>query len=256
MGKFDLTRDRSAVSGKYEFSFIGNAQKAIVPVLQYRSGRYRIIGTASYFGEPNWLITAQHIFRGDDIADTDGFAVYFDGTSEPMRLDAKYDLQGTDVTLCRLEGGVPPSIGDVTPFRVMNLAPEVHEVVAAFGYSHSSVNPNEVFEDEDGELLQSLRFRAKWELGGVLAIHPEGRGHVKSECFETSILAEGRDSGAPIFNSNGFLVGILSSSFEFESGLPNSTFTSIVRIGGFNLGDATVSDIWYKGQRSVYCKKL
>ena len=195
------------------------------------------------------------VLEGNDIADTDGFAVHFEGTLEPTRLDAKFDLKGTDVSLCRLEGDVPPSIGDVTPFAVMNLTPEVHEVVAAFGYSHSLVDPNEVYE-EDGELLQHLRFRAKWELGGVLAIHPEGRGHAKNECFETSILAEGRDSGAPIFNSNGFLVGILSTSFAFEGGLPNSTFTSIVRIGGYELDGIAVSKLWHKGKRSVVCRKL
>ena len=49
-----------------------------------------------------------------------------------------------------------------------------------------------------------MQIRSNWELGGVLEIHKEGRGFVKGECFETSILAEGGDSGAPMSNSNGW----------------------------------------------------
>ena len=234
MATFSLTKDRSLANKKYGYGFYGDAGKAIVPVLQYRAGKYKLIGTAAYFGEPNWFITARHIFEGADIDKSDGFAVHFENTEEPTRLDTKFDIRNTDISICRLEGPLPKSLDHIKPFAIMNLVPEQHEIVAAYGYSHSLVDPTQTYEIGDEE-YQHLRFRTKWEVGGVIEIHPNGRGHVKSECIETSILAEGRDSGAPIFNSNGFLVGILSQSFEFESGLPNSTFSSIVNIGGVDL---------------------
>lgn len=254
MSKFDIAKDRSAVNGMYQFSFVGDAIKAIVPVLQCRHGRYRLVGTATYFGAPDWFITAGHIFQGKDIDKSDDFAVHFDGTAEPARFDQVFLLSDTDIAICRLGGRLPGVVEHLTPFAVMNLSPEVHEIVATFGFAHSLVKPDEVYETR-GERFQSLLFRSKWELGGVLAIHPTGRGALKSEIYETSMLAEGRDSGAPVFNSNGFLIGVISSSFTFEDGLPNSSVSSIRDIGGKKLDGLAVDDIWYKGQRLVSCRK-
>ena len=254
--ELSLTRDRSAINAKYKFGFIGDAENAVVPVLQYRNGTYRLIGTASYFGEPDWFITAAHIFEGDDINASDGFAVFFQGAPEPTRLSEKYSFADIDLAICRLEEHAQAYIGGTKPLAVMNLPPEVGEVVAAFGYSHSNVDPENTFEDQEGGLIQALRIRSKWELGGVLAVHPEGRGWVSGECYETSVLVEGRDSGGPLFNSNGFLIGVVSSSFKFENGLPNSTFTSIIRIGEYEIAGTPINEIWFKGQRAAVCKRL
>lgn len=77
---------------------------------------------------------------------------------------------------------------------------------------------------------------------------------MKGQCFETSILAEGRDSGAPMFNSNGFLIGLLSSSFDFDSGLPNSVCTSILEVADIPINVTPVKNLWCKKPRAVFCK--
>ena len=92
------------------------------------------------------------------------------------------------------------------------------------------------------------------EVGGVIKIHDSGRGFVQGQCFETSVLAEGRDSGAPMFNSNGFLVGLLSTSMQFESGLPNSVCTSILQLADIPIEETPIKELWNRKPRAAYCK--
>ena len=255
--KFDLTKDRSAVNGKYVFEFFGNSHKAVVPVLQhYKVDEYRIIGTASYFIRPNIFITANHIFDGDDINHDDGFCVVLEGAPKPIRISHRHTYRSLDLATLIIESTSTDYLEDVNPLAVMNLPPEKHEVVAVIGYSHSNVDPSNIYEIEDGTFLQEMNLRTKWELGGVLEIHESGRGHINGQCFETSVLAEGRDSGAPMFNSNGFLVGLLSSSMEFPEGLPNSICTSILQIGDIPIDGKPIKELWHKKDRAAFCKKI
>jgi len=255
--KFDLTRDRSAVNGKYAFDFLGNSHKAVVPVLQhYQSDEYRIIGTASYFIRPNIFITAAHIFEGDDINHDDGFCIFIEGAPDPIPLVEKHIFESSDLAIIVLDSTQKNYLVDINPLAVMNLPPEKSEVVAIYGYSHSDVDPSNISEIEDGSFLQKMSFRTKWELGGVLEIHESGHRLVKGQCFETTILGEGRDSGAPMFNSNGFLVGLLSSSFTFASGLPNSICTSILQIGDIPINEKPIKELWNKKERAAICRKI
>lgn len=78
----------------------------------------------------------------------------------------------------------------------------------------------------------------------------------KGQCFETSILAEGRDSGAPMFNSNGFLVGLLSTSMEFDQGLPNLVCSSILQLEEVPVDGIPIKKLWNTTHRAAYFKKL
>ncbi len=252
--EFDLTRDRSKANGKYQFGFFDESHKAIVPVFQrYITGEYRIIGTAFYALKPNIFITAKHIFEGSDINDDDSFYIFIEGASEPTLIGHINNYDSADIALLTVDGGINNYLCNINPLAVMNLGPEIHEIMAIFGYSHSHVDPSDTFELEYGEVQQHMRIRTKWELGGVIDIHNNGRGFVKGPCFETSVLAEGRDSGAPIFNSNGFVIGILSSSMSFESGLPNSICTSLLQLAEIPINGIPIKKLWFK-ERAAYCK--
>jgi len=253
--KFNLTRDRSKANSKYKFSFIGNSQKAIAPVLKkYKSGEFRIIGTCSYFIRPNLFITAAHIFEGDDINDDDGFYIILDGTMEPLQITQIHKYESADLAIFLLDSNVQEYLEDVNPVAVMNLLPEQSEIVALFGFSHSDVDPSNTEEIANGDIYQKMHLRSKWELGGVLEVHTNGCRLVKGQCFESSILAEGRDSGAPMFNSNGFLVGLLSTSLEFESGLPNSVCSSILQLADISINGMPIKKLWNSTHRAAYCK--
>lgn len=252
---FNSTRDRSAACNKYEFNFIANAGKAVVPVLQrYQSGEYRIIGTGSYFIKPNIFITAAHIFEGDDINPDDGFYVIIEGATNPIPLIQRHAHETLDIAMLVLDDSGIAYLEDVNPLAVMNLPPEKCEIVAIFGYSHSIVDPEQTITVDNGDVYQNLRLRTKWEVGGVLNVYKSGVRLLKGECFETSVLAEGRDSGAPMFNSNGFLVGLLSTSWEFDSGLPNSLCVSILELADIPINGTPISKLWNKKPRAAYCR--
>lgn len=250
---FSSTKDRAKAYSKYQFRFIGNSGRAIVPVL-HRSGQgYRIIGTASYIIKPNIFITAAHLFEGTDIPKGSSFYILAENSADyPLEIIEIQKHATFDLAFLVLEECAEKLFDDMNPLAVMNLPPEINEIVAIFGYSHSIVNPSDAF-DENGVKMQPMHILSKWELGGVLEIHKHGRGYVKGECFETSILAEGRDSGAPMFNSNGFLIGLLSRSFEFEDGLPNSTCVSILNLSEISINGSQFKNQWSKKSRAAIC---
>lgn len=255
--KFELTKDRSAACNKYAFEFIDNSNNAVVPVLQrYQTGEYRIIGTGSYFIRPNIFITASHVFEGDDINSDDGFYVVLEGAPQPIAMTHKFSHEEYDLAIFYLEDTAEKYLEKVNPLAVMNSPLIESEIVALFGYSHSIIDPSSTIEEENGDVNQEFRLRSKWEVGGVLNIHESGRGHVKGQCFETSVLAEGRDSGAPMFNSNGFLVGLLSTSMHFDSGLPNSICTSILQLADIPINGIPIKELWVRKPRAAYCKVI
>jgi len=252
---FKLTRDRSAACGKYEFQFYENSGRAVVPILQrYRSGEFRIIGTGSYFIKPSLFITAAHIFEGDDINPDDSFSIIIDGSVEPIPIVEKHVHEYLDLAIVLIDESCTKHLENINPLAVMDLPPEKSEIVAVFGYSHSIVDPMNSFTDDSGNVLQYLRLRSKWEVGGVLKIHNSGARLLKGQCFETSVLAEGRDSGAPMFNSNGFLIGLLSTSWEFDSGLPNSLCVSILELADIPINGTLIKELWLKEPRAAFCK--
>ena len=253
---FSLTRERSKASSKYKFEFLRNSRFAIVPVLQRYQEGYRLIGTGSYFIHPNIFITAAHLFDGDDINPNDSFYIFSERSLDwPLEIIKIHRHETLDFAFLIIENEGEKFFDGINPLAVMNLPPEKHEIVGVFGFSHSIVDHSNTIE-QNGEFFQNMQIRSKWEVGGVLEIHDSGRGMVKGQCFETSILAEGRDSGAPMFNSNGFLLGLLSTSFNFDSGLPNSICVSILELAEIPIDGTPIRNLWIKKPRAAFCKKI
>lgn len=251
---FRLTRDRSIACTKYGFEFISNSRLAIVPILQRYQKGYRLIGTGSYFICPNIFITAAHLFDGNDINENDTFYILSERFLDyPFEIIEVHRHEILDLAFLILEPEGEKFFNGINPLAVMNLPPLKHEIVGVFGFSHSIVVPDDTIEENE-VVYQNMRIRSKWEVGGVLEVHCSGRGMVKGQCFETSILAEGRDSGAPMFNSNGFLVGLLSASFDFESGLPNSVCSSILELADIPINGTPIKNLWCKKPRAAFCK--
>lgn len=81
--------------------------------------------------------------------------------------------------------------------------PLVGERLWAFGYRHEAL--------QDAAALITPLVTS----GVVTAVFPQGRGErMPSACIEVAMDAKGGMSGGPVVNSNGDLVGIVSSSFD------------------------------------------
>lgn len=81
--------------------------------------------------------------------------------------------------------------------------PLIGERLWAFGYRH------EALKDGAAQITPLVTS------GVVTAVFPQGRGErMPSVCIEVAMDAKGGMSGGPVVNSNGDLVGIVSSSFD------------------------------------------
>jgi hypothetical protein len=150
-----------------------------------------------------------------------------------------------------VDPAVERNLQDVSPLIIMKLPSEEQEIVAVSCFPDSIVDPANTFTMTNEDVMQNMQTGSRREVGGVPGIHNEGHRLLKVDCFETSILAEGRDSGAPMFSSNGFLVGLVSTSWQFEEGLPNSLCVSVLELADTPIGGKPVRELWTRKPKAT-----
>ena len=225
--QLQLTRSRSVVNGRFSFSFAADFDRTIFPIIhQPRGGRPRLIGAGFFILPWGLFVTAGHLFEGNDIADDDAFDALVDlggGNLRQIPIEEIHRSEERDVAF-----GIVSMESDAPIVPVMQLPPIVTEggaePIGAPVFAHTLVQ--ELRPLSPDEVLFQRRYH--WELGYAEEIHEHGRGFVRGRCFSTNIFAEGRSSGSPVFNSNGFVVGLVSMGLTPPDGqLPYSVITSI-----------------------------
>lgn len=249
------TRPRSLAAVRHRFEFVPAAHRAVFPIVKRDSaGKITLYGTGFFVAPCGVFASAKHIFEGDDVLSSDSFEILQegDGHVKPRRIvDVVLDSE-SDIAVGMLERPHDDcsSCDAHAVVGIMELAPEVHEVVASFVFSHTLIHGTEPIEGPTGvESYQLVQHRSHWEVGLAEEVYPNGLGFVKGQCFGTSIFVEGRGSGGPVFNSNGFVIGINSRSFAEPMGLPHSTATSIGRLYEIAIGGKTIKEL-RKGLRN------
>lgn len=247
--KLQHTRQRSLAANRHEFEFIGNNQRAVFPIVKRDdAGTIEMYGTGFFVAPGGIFASARHIFEGGDVLRTDSFEILQEGEDHvyPRTITEVVIDETSDLAVGRLE---PPhedcqSCEKHPVVGIMYLDPEIYEVIGSFIFSHTLVDQPEYIETKNGsELVQRVRFRSHWEVGLAEEIYPNGLGFAQGHCFGTSIFSEGGASGGPVFNSNGFVIGIISRSFAEPEGLPHSTCTGIKRIYEIELGGKFIADL-------------
>ena len=82
-------------------------------------------------------------------------------------------------------------------------------------------------------------------------VERDGFWQIPGPAFLTSILVEGRASGGPVFNSNGFVVGINCTGMSPQDGIPYSKASSIEGIRDLEFQGNTIRErraTWKIGQ--------
>ena len=240
-GKLQETRQRSLAS-RHRFSFIDDGEDAVVAIFQrLASGTVKLAGTG-FFVAKGVVATARHLFTSD-VDGGDEFEVWQKrGQDFAIRqIEQTIHADPFDVAACVLAApGSGAELWDEHPIvGIMQLSPEPKEYVGSFTASHTLVGSAQLVEGEpDGSLAQPVRFRSHWELGHMEEVHEDGVPHLPGRVYQASIFVEGRGSGGPVFNSNGFVVGVNCRGAAEPDGLPWS----------FSLSTKHVLDLQVEGR--------
>lgn len=87
--------------------------------------------------------------------------------------------------------------------------PKVGEILTVVGFSAQGDGTEEISS------RMSLQTRPQCQLGPVIELFPNGRDQrLPGPCLAVECAVPGGTSGGPVFDSRGYLVGLLSASFE------------------------------------------
>ena len=243
------TRHRS-LANRHLMSFLADGQDAVAAIMKRSvNGRIVLVGTGFFVAE-RLLGTAKHVFCGDDVAEDDEFEVFQKiGTEISIRQivqiveSPEYDAAIVELT----DPGDDFRYADSHPVvATMELDPQTHEVVGTFNVSHTLVGSIQEHPTEPGEQAQRVNFRSHWELGTVEDVVDEPRPGYAGRFIQSSAFVEGRGSGGPLFNSNGFVVGLNSYGLtpgRDEEIAPYSFAQSIKHLLDLEIDGRTLRDV-------------
>lgn len=210
-----VTVEFTAEDGIGSMRSLHEAGDSIVAVAKMEDEGFTIIGSGVMVG-PGLLLTASHVL--DEFPSDGGGPVFLTFLPHAARAWLPHDLMTvsgksdvdesrrkvSDVSLvsCTLNSSEHQDFSlMLAPMQVA--LPLIGERLWAFGYRH------QLFDGGAASLSPIV------SSGLVTAAFPHGRGErLPSPCVEVDMDTLGGMSGGPVVNSDGFLVGIVSSSFE------------------------------------------
>ena len=205
----------SANDGIGSMDSLHQAGDSLVAVIRSTDEGFEPIGSGVMIG-PGLLLTATHVL--EEIAATGSpplFMTFLPGrartwlghssvtSSGLSEFDARRSVN-SDITLvsCTLNSDAHVDCQlTLAPLQVA--LPLVGDRLWAFGYRHHD------FEAETSRLIPLV------SSGLVTAVFPDGRGErMPAACIEVAMDTFGGMSGGPVANDDGYVIGVVSSSFD------------------------------------------
>lgn len=233
------TRHRSIASVKYSFRFIDTFEQTVFPIMQRDGdGNSKLAGTGFFLAPDGIFMSAAHVFEIGVSKNDTFWTLYPDAENNLIEMDfnnVKIRPENRDLAIGQVDMG---NIDHPT-VSIMELMPEINEVISTFVFSQTLVHePEEI----DGDIAQQIQYRSHWEIGLAEEIEMNGFRHTPGRAFSSSVFVEGGASGGPIINSNGFVVGVNCRGLAPEDGLPYSIASGIEGVRGFEYDGVTIKE--------------
>lgn len=236
-------------------------QKAVMPVVAYRNNQIRLLGTCFAVSDQGLVITARHVLDeainimdwssgtpddpwwvgalyisepsiGDDVADL------FGGIIQANKIHINSNL---DIGVMHLN--LPRRITDNEPipmpaFGLSPALPRAGDHCSTAGYHNM----------KSGALANTHTITQSFSAssGVIEEIHfpYRDKSSLSFPCFRTSSRFDSGMSGAPIFGENGYVIGVVCSSFELFEKQGYISYGSLIGPAFFLLIDATEGQVF------------
>ena len=158
------TRVRSDIVNRYAYQFIPPYEKSVFPIFQRSlGGASRLAGTGFFLAPSGIFLSAAHVFELEHNEGDSYWIIYIDSDGNEHDLnfvEIMIKPEGRDIAL----GQVEMSGLDHPVVSIMELLPEIDEVMASFAFSHTLIHN---IEEQDGVQVQRVQYRSHWEIGKV-----------------------------------------------------------------------------------------
>ncbi|KGV27161.1 peptidase S7, Flavivirus NS3 serine protease family protein [Burkholderia pseudomallei MSHR4462] len=210
----------------------------IVPIIQQIDRTsYNFVGTAFFITTNGVFATAAHVADQLGRDNLPAAIVQFTGSGKFVERPIRklYMHNGADVAVGVPQGMHRPQDNAPLTNAVLTLSlalPEPGDNVHTYAY------PNTVMEPASDTEKAKAFFNPGYYAGQVIEVYPAGRDRIlmPGPCFQTSVHLHGGSSGGPVFNRQGEVIGINSTSFDAAT---NISFAACVA----QLLDLVVDDV-------------
>lgn len=216
--------NKSSLNHSYKFVLNDgtniNGTRIVFPIINRRNdGRFEFVATGFFINSYGGFITAKHVVLDNDgglLSSLYGVHVISDSEYIIRRIESIEINSNADAAAGMLEA-IYNSDGELISNNVLAMSkarPQIGESIKTFAYPLSRMYE----EDENTDIGE---FSADWFMGEIVEHLPNGRDRtfLPTECYQTSALILGGASGGPVINSEGVVIGINSTGFDF--GDPN-----------------------------------
>jgi V8-like Glu-specific endopeptidase len=209
-----------------------------VPIAGYKDGHWSLLGTGVLLAS-NIAITARHVVEGyidyyhnlslenfaSKVNEQDRFSLWAmqyvnqSKNGALWSISAIYYAQITDIVFLQLRSA-PEEQEKIGGVRIRVRAPKLGETVAAFGYTCT-----EIVQHDKSTTFHADGYTAT---GVVKAVYPDRRdsSSLNFPCFEVNARFDGGMSGGPVFDSEGYLCGLVCKNLPPALDDPEGQHTS------------------------------
>lgn len=223
--------------------------EAIVPVIlqHLESGQFKFVGTAFFIMMNGLIVTAKHVL--DEVRENGqvfgpiGIIQFFGKNKYCMRnIKKSYEYPNSDVALALLDQPKHKITGKPILNKVLSLSLSgANTGDSVFTYAY----PKTLVEVENKKHI--FRIASSIYEGRLIAEFPDGRDSalLPNPCWQTDIHIHGGASGGPVFNKDGHVIGINSTSFSSD---PSCSFISTLshiqnlRMQGISFSNSNLVD--------------